>query len=61
MQIGNKIIVQMPRYVAVIFVNELQDMLSRDKELWEKAIRRGKAELRFQKEQGRKPSGGVIQ
>lgn len=53
MQIDNKLVIQMPRYVAVLYVNEIQDMLSQNKELWEKAIRRGKSESRFQKEEGR--------
>lgn len=59
MQIGDKVIIQMPRYIAVLYVSELQNLLSLDKTLWEKAIQRGKSEARFQKEQGRKPKGGV--
>ena len=59
MQIGDKIIVQMPRYVAVLYVNELQELLSMDRNLWEKAIRRGKSEARFLKEQDRRPGGGA--
>lgn len=57
MQIGDKLIIQMPRYIAVLYVSELQNLLSLDKTLWEKAIRRGKSESRFQKEQARKPKG----
>ncbi len=59
MQIDNKLIIQMPRYVAVIYVNELQDLLSQNRELWTKAIQRGKSEMRFQKEQGRVAKGGA--
>ena len=54
MQIGDKIIVQMPRYIAVLYVSELQSLLSLDKNLWELAIRRGKSEARFQKEEERR-------
>ena len=59
MQIGDKVIIQMPRYVAVLYVSELQNLLSLDKNLWEKAIQRGKSEMRFQKEQGRVAKGGA--
>ena len=59
MQIDNKLIIQMPRYVAVLFLSELQDMLAQNKDIWEKAIRRGKAEARFLKEQGRVAKGGA--
>ena len=53
MQIGNKIIVQMPRYIAVFFVNELAEMFSTNRDIWEQAIRRGKSEARFQKSEQR--------
>ena len=59
MQIDNKLIIQMPRYVAVLFLTELQDMLAQNKDIWEKAIKRGKSEARFQKEQGRVAKGGA--
>ena len=59
MQIDNKLIIRMPGYIAVIYANEFQEMLSQNRELWEKAIRRGKAEARFLKEQGRVAKGGA--
>lgn len=59
MQIGDKIIIQMPRYVAVLFLSEIQDMLAQNKDIWTKAIQRGKSEMRFQKEQGRVAKGGA--
>ena len=58
-QVDNKLIIQMPRYVAVLFLNELQEMLAQNKDIWEKAIRRGKSEARFQQSQGRVAKGGA--
>ncbi len=59
LQIDNKLIIKMPRYVAVIYVNELQDLLSQNRALWERAIQRGKSEARFQQSQCRVAKGGA--
>ena len=58
MQIDNKLVIKFPGYIAVVYLNELQAMLSQNKDLWAEAIRRGKAESRFQKEQQRLGKGG---
>lgn len=53
MQIDDKIIVRLPKHIVVLFVREIQEMLSKNLDIWEAAIRRGKAEARFQAEQRR--------
>ena len=59
MQVDSKLIIKFPGYIAVVYLNELQAMLSQNKDLWAEAIRRGKAEGRYQKEQNRTGKGGV--
>lgn len=53
-QIDDKIIVQMPKHLVVLYVRELQEMLAKNLDIWEAAIRRGKSESRYQSEQLRR-------
>ena len=54
MQVDDKIIVQMPKHLVVLYVRELQEMLAKNLDIWEAAIRRGKSEARYQSEQLRR-------
>ena len=46
-QTNERIVVEFPRHIVVLYPPELKKLLERDIELYEKALKRGKSELRY--------------
>ncbi|MCI2061907.1 MAG: hypothetical protein LKJ83_03960 [Eubacteriaceae bacterium] len=50
---SQRVVVQCRKYIAVLYADEIERLLHKDMDLFEKAVRRGKSEKRYRANENR--------